>query len=500
MDRPERRKNPRTPTPRLAFINLQPYDNGGVITDISPTGLRFHMVKPVEHGGVVRLSMLLGAANNLNAVGELVWLDPTRKIGGVRFTVLPDGAADQILDWAKASSSVDALKSASAWRAGKIETAPIPGQPFSSPSIPEPAGTTSNTAATQVAPTQAPAHAGPAQVTPTQSASSQAAANPNSVEVPLAASHVPPQPASPQAGPRIKMRPWTRLDESQPPDAMPWITHFDPDPPRRDGSFLRGVLGGVLLCALLGWGAWFAMRHHLLPDTFIEFSNPQTSNPAASSPTQPRADSLPSELPGNLSKANSLSPGQEQQEQSAPSPSPQPSSPPANQALESNPSVQPRSDSAPADPFPPKATPAPQTSARQLAPTPQAAITQSAPAAPPNAQKALPAASPQNVPKTNPFQPPPASSDTGESQLMLARQYLNGRVQPRNPTIASQLLWAAVEKGNSSAEMDLADLYLHGDGVARNCDQARVLLSAASEKGNPEAMEKLRELNRTGCR
>ncbi|PYU22883.1 MAG: hypothetical protein DMG30_13540 [Acidobacteria bacterium] len=80
---------------------------------------------------------------------------------------------------------------------------------------------------------------------------------------------------------------------------------------------------------------------------------------------------------------------------------------------------------------------------------------------------------------------------------MLARQYLNGHVQPRNPTVASQLLWSAVEKGSSAAEMDLADLYLHGDGVARNCDQARVLLSAASRKGNVEAMH---DLNRTGCR
>ena len=94
----------------------------------------------------------------------------------------------------------------------------------------------------------------------------------------------------------------------------------------------------------------------------------------------------------------------------------------------------------------------------------------------------------------------PRSADTGESQLMLARQYLDGRVRPRNPTVASRFLWAAVEKGNSAAEMDLADLYLHGDGVARNCDQARVLLSVASEKGNPEAMQKLHELNRAGCR
>ena len=95
---------------------------------------------------------------------------------------------------------------------------------------------------------------------------------------------------------------------------------------------------------------------------------------------------------------------------------------------------------------------------------------------------------------------PPSGADMGESQLRLARQYLDGRVQPRNPAVASQLLWSAVEKGNSEAEMDLADLYLHGDGVARNCDQARVLLSVASGKGNPEAMQKLHELDRSGCR
>jgi TPR repeat protein len=66
--------------------------------------------------------------------------------------------------------------------------------------------------------------------------------------------------------------------------------------------------------------------------------------------------------------------------------------------------------------------------------------------------------------------------------------------------VASQLLWSAVEKGNSTAETTLADLYLRGDGVTRNCAQARVLLSAASSKGNPEAMQKLQELNRNGCR
>ncbi len=46
-NRTERRKNPRTPIRRLAYVNLEPYDTGGVITNISCDGLRFHTVKPV---------------------------------------------------------------------------------------------------------------------------------------------------------------------------------------------------------------------------------------------------------------------------------------------------------------------------------------------------------------------------------------------------------------------------------------------------------------------
>ena len=83
---------------------------------------------------------------------------------------------------------------------------------------------------------------------------------------------------------------------------------------------------------------------------------------------------------------------------------------------------------------------------------------------------------------------------------MLARQYLDGQGHPRRSYCGIAATVAAVEKGNSTAEMTLADLYLRGDGVTRNCDQARVLLSAASSKGNPEAMQRLQELNRNGCR
>jgi TPR repeat protein len=96
---------------------------------------------------------------------------------------------------------------------------------------------------------------------------------------------------------------------------------------------------------------------------------------------------------------------------------------------------------------------------------------------------------------------PRPDDNPGESELILAWQYLEGQGgRPRDPAAASRLLWTAVKKGNMTAETTLADLYLRGEGVSKSCDQARMLLSAASDKGSIEAKRKLRELNETGCR
>jgi TPR repeat protein len=60
-------------------------------------------------------------------------------------------------------------------------------------------------------------------------------------------------------------------------------------------------------------------------------------------------------------------------------------------------------------------------------------------------------------------------------------------------------LWASVQAGSASAAVTLADLYMRGDGVPQNCDQARMLLVVASAKKNPQAIQKLHDLDKTGC-
>ena len=62
-----------------------------------------------------------------------------------------------------------------------------------------------------------------------------------------------------------------------------------------------------------------------------------------------------------------------------------------------------------------------------------------------------------------------------------------------------QLLWQAVAKGNTAAELELADLYLAGHGVSKSCSQAFVLLTAAKTHKNTQAEQALRSLPQYGC-
>ena len=91
------------------------------------------------------------------------------------------------------------------------------------------------------------------------------------------------------------------------------------------------------------------------------------------------------------------------------------------------------------------------------------------------------------------------NEENGRFELQQALKILRGEVPSGNISDALQLLWVAVERGNSDAEVALADLYRTGGGVPQNCDQTRVLLNAAAKKGNRHAKARLDEIAQTGC-
>jgi len=493
----ERRTSPRTAIRKSAYINFEPYDQGGIITDVSETGLRFHTVDSLEQGGIVRVSIFLGASSQIEAVGELIWKDSTRRMGGLRFTVLPAGAVDQIRNWAEASngtnpSGVDESEFGESGGVAENQEAQIPNptsfqrdavsatdnevsQRASEPKLDLPPGTRAQVAGSD------PNAQSPWITRSIRPATGARSAQARSQDLPKAGTLPPGQP-------------WVPPAAYQQPSAMPWITHFDPDPPERRSIFVRGVLGGIIICAMLGSAAWFGVRNNAWQNISIPFVRRAASAPLTSSPVAPPASpsaNLPGDPANDVSTANSLP-----SEPSQPAPSQQASSParsdaPANTQPDVN--APPVSNAESHQAADSTATSAPENKATQASALPRNTVPQAA------AAGGSLAPAPQSAAKAPGAQAPQAN-DAGESQLALARQYLDGRGHPRNPAFASQLLWSAVEKGNLAAETDLADLYLRGDGVARNCDQARVLLSAASGKGNAEATQKLTELNRTGCR
>jgi PilZ domain len=500
----ERRTSSRTAIHRPAYINFEPYNRGGIITDISETGLGFHTVDVLDQGGIVRVSILLGAAKQIEAVGELIWKDATCRVGGLRFTVLPPGAADQIRDWAEASNSTNPSNADISEAGGSPRTTMTQEGLISNTTSPR-SETLSATENEVIKSNHEPKLTEPPQPiapqTPIPGASTRTPWVPPSMRPASSAPSTPTGlPHSLSTGtPPSTAQPWLPPAAYQQPSPMPWITHFDPDPPSGKWAFVRGVLGGVIICLLLAGAGWFAAGHYAGNGSAFPFRNPFASHPVESSPVAPRPDLPSADIPdvtNNSNPANSLP---SKQSQPAPSrESSSPASPDVQPNTQSN--LNPRPTSNPASHLAPDSSAAPETKSARASTLPQSTVAQepAAAAAPPDtlsaARGSLSAVPPPAA------APPARAPDAGESQLTLARQYLDGRSRPRNPAAASQLLWSAVEKGNSVAEMDLADLYMRGDGVARNCDQARVLLSAASGKGNAEAMQKLSELNRTGCR
>src|SRR5437588_166491 len=316
----ERRKSSRSAIHRPAYINFEPYNRGGVITDISETGLRFHTVEALEQGGIVRVSIFLGAAKQIEAVGELMWKDATRRVGGLRFTVLPPGAANQIRNWAGTSndanpSSVDLsegsaspktttsqeelISNSASLRAETVSrTENEVAASKSEPKFPE---------LPQLTPPQAPSP-GASTRTPWMPASMRPASSAPSTSTGV--------PHSLSAGtPPSSAQPWMPPAAYQRPSPMPWITHFDPDPPRGRWASIRGVLGGVIIFLLLAGAGWLAAGHYAGNGGVFPLRNPFAAHPVASGPAAPRAELPSADVPdvtNTLNPANSVPSDQSQ--------------------------------------------------------------------------------------------------------------------------------------------------------------------------------------------
>src|ERR1700739_238003 len=91
----ERREQTRKVPEHFAFLQLE-QDDGGTVLDISEGGLRFESFNPVQENGQIHFWFSLNLRERIEGWGEVAWMDPKRKSGGLKFRSLPEKGREQI--------------------------------------------------------------------------------------------------------------------------------------------------------------------------------------------------------------------------------------------------------------------------------------------------------------------------------------------------------------------------------------------------------------------
>jgi hypothetical protein len=369
-------------------------DIQAIVQNISDEGLCFHALTPVTQSGTIRFSFAENG-HRTEAIGELVWIDPAKKTGGLRFTSMSLASRERIRNW---------LDQAAAPNTGAVSEPALPRAGIPAPSAMDP-----------VQPNAAPRGYVPPLGTPVI------------------------QPTMPG---------FALLEgESQ---HMPYTWEQEMARQEYRPKFFQGFVTGALITAILAAIVFYVY-----------------GNPAA--------------LMARLREMTGAAPATRTMTDPPPLPA---VVPPAAIPPAATPQASPPSGNAEAP-----ATPAPVPESAGNSQTNSAAAP--APAVPPSSDTRA-----ANTPPSA----PPKAADNGDAEFAMAERYLREKTGPGSSAAAANSLWAAVKKGNISAEIALADLYARGDGVTKNCDQARVLLRAAAEKGSTVASQQLARVVRSGCR
>ena len=94
----ERRCTTRQRPEELSYIQFEP-EGGGIVVNASGDGLAFHAAAALRQTGPIQLSVSPNPVQHIKLSAEIVWMDETKKSGGVRFRELTEDAKNQILQW-----------------------------------------------------------------------------------------------------------------------------------------------------------------------------------------------------------------------------------------------------------------------------------------------------------------------------------------------------------------------------------------------------------------
>lgn len=528
----ERRRYPRKILNNLAYINIEP-NNGGIVVDVSEGGLRFHSVGPILTTGQVKFWFSMHSTDHLDAVGELVWTDDTRKTGGIRFVELPYDArarlrsmlgnvsfdpvvatrdsAPRISEPPAVPSRANLSASAKETLAMEQELESIAPRNFAPPVEPAASGqmdarvsaASSGLSVAEVDAKEEAAEAGEKAEAAAEVGTAAAAQRATILNSPLSLLATSGEETN---GAAIYRESFKR------PHVISGLNDAE-ESQHGTRSFLLVVLLAVALTA----AGYYVYRWK----TSLNASAAQRlSSPPISAQSTPDATPGPGTAPPN-SPANSSPNSGSANSMGTPSGANEASAgvvPPPQSAKTNGPTLSSGGDlsassgaasgtSAPASGGTGLAPVQPETAPKSGGISSTAGTESRSSARARHEEEAASSSAHESEAssgaKTRETALPGVTDlDAAQAELDEASQLLtrgpDGR--RRDPARAAQLLWDAIGKGSVAAEIELADLYVRGDGVTRNCEQARVLLQAAMAHGSQSATDRLSDLIHTGCR
>jgi PilZ domain len=480
-----RRKSARTKvaSSEIVYLHFQTA-NGAVALDVSAEGIGFQAASPLEPNELLPFRLSVPGFPEITLSGQVVWLDSTRKRGGMRLNVPPES-----------------LALFEKWRRKYIEPAA------------ERAELSASAGSRQAPP------AGP-QATPelrrrtTEDRAPAAAATPKSAETQPAESPRAPAPEPPRASPPpppnpFAARPGSMLGSHGPIFVSEW--ELPPETPRTGRNILVAcvIIG---LCIVIAGGSYYLAGKRAVGNMLVNLGQQigGANQPTPASASQPAA---------GTAVPNAAAPSSAALPQTTPAPNP---------PADSSPATAPDASEAPAATLPPHSqagatagNPAAASRAATASPTAQPTNAGSVPANTDASTAKLPQAGAHSgtaagVSPLIDTHPRPGSrsqsasaqgsrsattsADDGAADLNQALKYLQGP-NSQDSAVAEQFLWSAISAGNTQADLVLGELYMRGQGaVHRNCRQAAILLHAALVADVPGAGEKIGELQTYGCR
>src|SRR4029077_7743575 len=118
------RRQKRGPLEEFVFIQIG-QDDGGRVLNVSAGGLSFEVFSPIPQNGTVYFWFSPNLRERIEALGELTWIDASRKVGGLKFLKIRPQDRERIGAWVEQVPNAEGPEQPSHLQSGLQKSPPF---------------------------------------------------------------------------------------------------------------------------------------------------------------------------------------------------------------------------------------------------------------------------------------------------------------------------------------------------------------------------------------